>query len=49
MPSWKTIEDQSYLDSISITVVEAVHHNDENLDWRITVEDTSGKQFDLDI
>lgn len=49
MSSWGAIEDRSYLDSISVTVTEAVHHNDEKLDWRLTVEDSSGKQFELEI
>lgn len=49
MSSWEAIEDRSYLDSISVTVVEAVHHNDEKLDWRLTVEDSSGNQFELEI
>jgi DNA repair exonuclease SbcCD nuclease subunit len=49
MSSWEAIEDRTYLDSISVTVSEAVHHDDEKLDWRLTVEDRSGKQFELEI
>jgi len=49
MSSWEAIEDRTYLDSISVTVAEAVHHNDEKLSWRLTVEDSSGKQFELEI
>jgi len=49
MSSWEAIEDRTYLGSISVTVSEAVHHNDEKLDWRLTVEDSSGKQFELEI
>lgn len=49
MSSWEAIEDRSYLDSIAVTVIDAVHHDDEKLDWRLTVEDTSGNQFDLEI
>lgn len=49
MSSWEAIEDRSYLDSVAVTVTEAVHHNEGKLDWRLTVEDTSGKQFELEI
>jgi predicted phosphodiesterase len=49
MSSWAAIENQSYLNSISLTVVNAVHHNDDKLDWELTVEDKSGKHFSLQI
>lgn len=49
MTSWEAIDNQSYLDSIFVIVIEAVHHNGEKLDWRLTVEDSSGKQFELEI
>lgn len=49
MSSWKAIEDRSFLHPISVRVIKADHHNDEKLDWRLTVEDRSGKQFDLEI
>jgi predicted phosphodiesterase len=47
--TWNAIEDRSFLDSISVTVVESNHLDDEKLDWRLTVEDTSGTQFELEI
>lgn len=49
MSSWEEIEDHTYLDSISVTVIEATHHDDEKLDWGLVVEDTSGKQFEIEI
>jgi predicted phosphodiesterase len=49
MSSWEAIEGQTHLDSISVTVTKAIHHNNEKLNWRLTVEDTSGKQFKLEI
>lgn len=49
MSSWEAIEDRSFLDSITVTVTEAVHRNDEKLNWRLTVEDSSGNQFELEI
>jgi predicted phosphodiesterase len=49
MSSWEAITDKSHLDSISVTVVDAVRHSDQKLDWRLTVEDKSGKQFEVEV
>jgi predicted phosphodiesterase len=49
MTTWDDIEDQSYLDSISVTVVEADHVDGEKLNWRLTVKDPVGHQFELEI
>ena len=49
MSSWEAIRHHTFLDSISVTVTEAVHHDREKLDWRLTVEDSSGKQFEVEI
>lgn len=49
MTSWEAINDRSFLQSISVTVIEAVHHEGDALDWLLTVEDASGKRFELEI
>lgn len=47
--SWSEIENQAFLERIVVTVVEADNVDGERLDWRLTVEDTSGKHFEVDI
>ncbi|WP_435066776.1 metallophosphoesterase [Haloplanus sp. C73] len=49
MTTWQAIRDRSFLDRIEVTVVDATHHDGERLDWQLTVADSTGKEFDLDI
>ena len=49
MSTWENIKDRSYLELIPVTVVEAEHRNDDKLDWRLTVRDESGTEFELEI
>jgi len=47
--TWEDIEDRSYLDSISVSIIDAEHCDKEHLDWRLTARDESGTEFKLEI
>jgi predicted phosphodiesterase len=49
MTAWDCIENQTHLDQIVVTVLQAEHCDAEKLAWRLRLEDRTGKQFDLDI
>lgn len=47
--TWRDIMDRSYLESIVVTVTEAVHEDGEKRNWKLDVTDERGTGFKLEI